>query len=166
MAEFRDNSGRTWRVSLAVPDLKPLRAIGVEVGKLLDANMKGLAALLDDPELLVAALFVLCSGQAEKAGVSEEDFGRAMGGDSLDHGSDAFVEALADFSRSQSRAVIRALAAKTKAVMGLVSQEALQELAKLDPTELTQLILRGASISSSSATSSPESSESTPAPGG
>ena len=120
MRTFRDNDGRSWDLTLNIYAVKQVRdVLGVD---LLDpsGSPKGenaddclLRKLIADPVLLVDVLYVVCRDQAEKAGVTDEQFGRAMAGDAIDEATRAFLEELADFTpsprdRARARKVIDA----------------------------------------------------------
>lgn len=98
MKTFQDNAGRTWVLSIHVYAVKRVRAIcGVDLYGLVDEKFEGLGKLLSDPVVLVDVLYVLCKDEAEKLTVSDEDFGRAMAGDAIEHATDAFLAELTDF---------------------------------------------------------------------
>jgi len=95
---FKDTAGRTWTISIHVSAVKRCRAmLGVDLYGLIDAKFQGLGKLLSDPCGLVDVLYVLCKDEADKLGVSDEDFGRGLGGDSLELATTAFLEELTDF---------------------------------------------------------------------
>jgi hypothetical protein len=98
MKTFLDNAGRTWVIQIHVTAVKRVRAlIDVDLFALIDDEMKGLAKLMADPCSLVDVIFVLCQDEAGKLGISDEDFGRAMAGDAIERGRDAFLAELIDF---------------------------------------------------------------------
>jgi hypothetical protein len=73
--QFTDAAGRTWNLNPTVGQLKPLRAIGIDLPKLLQEPEAMGTVLFADPEKLVAALWLLCEAQADQAGISPEQFG-------------------------------------------------------------------------------------------
>lgn len=98
MTTFVDTAGRTWTVRVDVAAIKRVRSVaGVDLYGLVDDRFAGLGRLLGDPVPLVDVLYVLCRDAAERAGVTDEDFGRAMAGDVIERAANAFVEALIDF---------------------------------------------------------------------
>ena len=98
MRAFTDNHGRTWTISIHVAAVKRCRALlDVDLYGLVDDGFDGLSKLLGDPVALVDVLYVLCRDEADKLGVSDEDFGRGLGGDGLGRAVDAFLEELTDF---------------------------------------------------------------------
>jgi hypothetical protein len=98
MKPFKDTEGREWLVSINVNAIKRVRGLlNIDLYKLLDDGYKGLSDLLSSPIELVDVLYVLCQEKAEERGITDEQFGRAMAGDALQHAADAFLEELTDF---------------------------------------------------------------------
>ncbi|MFO7971921.1 MAG: hypothetical protein R6U40_09240, partial [Desulfobacterales bacterium] len=118
-----------------------------------------LERLADDPVLLVDVLYVLCEEQAQRDGVSDEDFGRGLRGDALDAAARAFLEALADFCPSRKARLIRGLVEKG----GKAEEAILARAEKMLASGEIDRILTG-SPSPKPSTGSPDSSASTPAP--
>jgi len=100
MHSFKDTNGTEWAVAVNVATVKRVRqAIKID---LLDPKIS--ATLAGDPIALVDTLFVLCEDQAKERGVSDEQFGAAMAGDTIAHAVDALLEEIVDFSRPRERA--------------------------------------------------------------
>jgi hypothetical protein len=96
MQTFRDNAGRTWAVSVDVAAIKRVRALaGFDLLSVMDG--KAVDRLIADPVLLCDVLCALCRPEAERLGVTDEDFGRAMAGDAIDHATQALLEELVSF---------------------------------------------------------------------
>lgn len=155
MAKFTDDLGREWRVAITVGDLRALRELGAHPDELLKDELKGLAALVGDPERLVGVLYALAHEQAERAGLAPEAFAAGFGGRACEAGADALIGALADFSRGQRRAALTELAAKMKAVEARMAELVTETVRGLDVGALTAEVMRLASTSS--ATGSPAS---------
>ena len=84
MQTFRDNAGRTWTVAIDVAAIKRVRSlIGYDLLAVLDGT--GTQALVSDPVLLVDVLYALCRPEADRLAVTDEDFGRSMAGDAIEH---------------------------------------------------------------------------------
>jgi len=156
MATFADAAGREWVVDIDVAALRRVR-------KRLDLNLmdaiggETLGRLADDPVLLVDVLYVLCQEQAERDGISDEAFGRAMRGDALDAAAGAFLEALADFCPSRKAALLRKLVAKGEEAQETILARAETMLAS---GEIDRMLN---SPSPRPSTGSPDSAASTPA---
>ena len=167
MKTFRDNDGRSWNLTLNVYAVKKVRdLLGVDLldlgGETPTKEKPGLLyRLIADPVLLVDVLYVVCKGQADQAGVTDEQFGQAMAGDVIDAATKAFLEELADFTpsprdRARARKVIDATWNLIDRAQDLLDAKAEKEL----PAAIESAL----SVLGSSSTSSPDSSASSPAP--
>ena len=159
MHTFADHTGRVWTVTIHVTAVKRVRAMaGVDLYGLVDEKLEGIAKLLSDPCGLVDVLYVLCKDEADKLGVSDEDFGRSLGGDSLERASTAFLEELTDFFPDpRVRAGMRRVMSAGHQLAGRLIDLA---MIKLDGIDLDEEA--GRLIASSG--NSRESSDSTPDP--
>lgn len=100
MSKFTDTEGRDWLVAINVQSGKEVRekCNGLD---LFDVGAKAgdtFLSLVTNPVILVDTLYVLCAKQADERDVSDEDFGRAMAGDAIEGATEAFVEALVNFT--------------------------------------------------------------------
>jgi len=134
MHVFTDATGRNWTITINVAALKKVKAlVGVNLLELLDNNLEGLSELLSDVVKLVDILYVLCKDQADALGVSDEDFGRALGGDSLEQAVDAFLEELVDFfPNRRAREALRKMLSKGKTITEKAMQQALEKIEQID----------------------------------
>jgi len=103
---FTDNTGRVWTVALNVGTLKRVRALR-EVDLMQAVEGKLVEKLIADPVLLCDVLYAVCKEEAEKQNVSDEDFGRGLGGDAIDSATTALLEELVDFFPQRRREVLR-----------------------------------------------------------
>ena len=104
MKTFSDNKDRVWEVELNIRQMKRVRDIlGIDLVNVISANKDGsvstdtLERVANDPILLVDILWVLCEGQAKPAGVTDDDFGSSLAGDSIEEATRAFLDELVDF---------------------------------------------------------------------
>ncbi len=104
MHTFRDNAGRSWEVAVDVAAIKRVRSLlGIDLlgvldgGQRNDSPTKGFDPITRDPVIFVDVLYVLCKLEADRIGVTDEEFGRALGGDALREATDAFTEAFISF---------------------------------------------------------------------
>ena len=119
-----------------------------------------LERLMVDPILLCDVVYVVCKGQADAEGISDEDFARAMAGDTIARAKQALVEDLVDFFPDpKDRENLRAALAKFNA-MADRAKELIK--AKLDSPALSREIEAALSAVGDSFGSLPESSESIP----
>lgn len=153
---FTDNVGRVWEVEINVAQAKRVRGLlGVDFYTLPDDGFTLLGKLVSSPIDLVDVLYVLCKPQADSWGVSDEDFGRALGGDSIDAATEAFLAEVVDFfPKPRVRAGLKKVLAAARALSE--ATEAKLEAA-IDAIDLESLVRP-------SPTDSPASSESTPDP--
>src|SRR5262245_66118902 len=96
---FNDNAGRTWTVAINVDAIKRVRGL-LSVDLLEVVEGKLIETLIRDPILLCDVVYAVCKPEADAKHVSDEDFGRAMSGDAIDHATKALLEDLVDFSPS------------------------------------------------------------------
>jgi len=143
MRVFKDNAGRSWTIAIHVAAVKRVRGLlSLDLYSLLDERFAGLAKLLADPVDFVDVLYVLCKDDADRLGITDEDFGRAMAGDSIEHARNAFLEEYADFFpdprvRAGLRKVMAASAKVRDRIMSLMESR----LDAIDPdSEAEKLI--------------------------
>ena len=120
MRTFKDNAGRTWTVSITVDAIKRVRAL-LDVDLLEVVGGKLIDRLITDPVLLCDIVYAVCKPEADAQSVSEEDFGRAMAGDAIEHATTALLEELVSFSPSpRDRANLKRVLETTQRVMDKV----------------------------------------------
>lgn len=104
MKTFTDSAGRAWTLALTIDAAKRVKS-------LLDVNLLELEAgdpplltrLGTDVILLCDTIFALVKPQADAAGVTDEQFAAAMGGDAILAAQTAFYGELVDFFRKLGR---------------------------------------------------------------
>jgi hypothetical protein len=160
MKTFNDNAARSWTVQVNVDAIKRVRDLA-QVNLLEVVEGKLLERLISDPILLCDVIYCLCKPEADSKNVSDVDFGRAMGGDSIDGATTALLEELVDFFPQAKRRVL----AKALAKLQKLQTAALAAVeTRLDSPELDrQMAARLAQLENSFG-SVPESSASPPAP--
>ena len=114
MRTFKDNAGGTWSVTLNVLQMKRIRAhLGIDLVNVitLDAGGKVKVDLVDrianDPCLLVDILWVCVEDEAKAAGVTDEEFGRSLAGESIEEATRAFLDELVDFFPGAKRLFLK-----------------------------------------------------------
>ena len=157
MASFKDSVNRDWNIEIEPWVMKQVKArTGVDIGRFLDNELAGYLSLLKDPILFVDVLWVLVEEQADKKGITEEQFARSLGGDAGEAAVEAFEEAFGAFFFFFPRKLLNAMAAKGKAIAEKKTEQILKKIEDLHPDAPE-------STSSNSASSAPASSESIPA---
>ena len=104
MKAFTDAKGRSWEIELNIRQMKRVRDIlGVDLVNVIQTRSDGSIAtdtidrVANDPILLCDILWVLCEQQAKLAGVTDDDFGSSLAGDSISDATRAFLDELVDF---------------------------------------------------------------------
>ena len=105
MKTFSDNAGRTWTLAVNVDAVRRVRSI-VNVDLLEAVEGKLIEKLVGDPILLCDVIYVICKPEADQRSVSDEDFGRSMAGDAIDHATTSLLEELVDFFPKSRRALL------------------------------------------------------------
>lgn len=137
MRTFNDNAGRTWTLAINVDSIRRVRA-QVDVDLLQAVEGKLIERLAGDPILLCDVIYVLCKPEADQRGISDEDFGRAIAGDAIDHATTSLLEELVDFF-PQSR---RGLLSKALAKFRHLETRAIELVDKqLDDPQLEQRVM-------------------------
>jgi hypothetical protein len=126
MRTFTDNAGRQWQVEINVAALKRVRAfVGVDLMQAIEGGGGGtggsaglIEKLVRDPVLLCDVVFALCKPEADARSVTDEEFGRAMAGDAIEHATAAVLEELVGFCPSpRDRANLGRVLKATREVM-------------------------------------------------
>jgi len=160
MKVFTDNAGRVWTVAINVNAIKRVRALAnVNLLEVIEGTL--LERLIRDPVLLCDVVYAVCKPEADKVGVSDEEFGQAMAGDAIDHATKALLEELVGFSPSrQGRANLQRILETTWRVMDKAHEAV---AARIDSGEIERAAEQLLATSSSSSGSSLASSQSSPA---
>ena len=160
MKTFTDNAGRTWTITVNVDAIKRVRSL-LDVNLLDVVDGKLLERIVGDPVLLCDVIYCLVKPEADAKQVTDEDFGRAMAGDAIDHATTALLEELVDFFPGPKRRVLAKALAKLQALEARALEVA---ETRLDDPELEARIEAelNASMPGSSSGSLPASSASIP----
>jgi NAD-dependent oxidoreductase involved in siderophore biosynthesis len=155
MKTFKDNAGRTWTVGIDVAAIKRVRSL-LDVDLMGAVEGKLLERLVSDPVLLCDVIYVVCKPEADAQNVSDEDFGRAMAGDAIEHATTALLEELVDFFPQGKRRVLHKALAKLQAVEARAVEYA---QARLEDPELDRRIEAALNSPTDLSSSLPPSSE-------
>jgi len=119
MKTFTDSAGRTWTVSLTLDSAKRVRDLmGVNLLELEQGEPPLLTRLGTDVILLCDCVFALVKPQADSAGVTDAEFGAALGGDVILAAQKAFYEELVSFFRQLGRSdLARAVEAQQRMIL-------------------------------------------------
>ena len=141
MPTFKDANNREWTIKLDaltvlrvrtatcdVPQCKHMQGCGCTGVDLGDREGKVQLQLRRDVVLLVNTLYLLCLPEAQRQGISDEQFGASLVGDAIERATIAMDEAIADFFPEETRAILRAVNAKDTEVRTLGVQLALKKI--------------------------------------
>lgn len=133
MAKFTDADGREWLITLDVATIRYIRLRSdVNLFTCLDNDMEGLRALVTDIDRLCSVLWLCCESQAATRSLDDAAFGKALRGDALAEGAQAFVDGLLDFfPHAKSRAALRRAIQLGNEMQSLALDVAAAELDKL-----------------------------------
>ncbi|HMQ16777.1 MAG TPA: hypothetical protein PKC49_12465 [Phycisphaerae bacterium] len=160
MKTFNDNAGRTWTLAVNVDAIKRVEGLikGVNLANLTHGDPPLLTRLETDIVLLCDVIFALVKPQADQLGVSDEEFGKAMGGDAIIAAHDALWEELNGFFR-QLRRTDTARAIEKQATLVKATVAAIEQ--RVETLDVEDVIAKALG---SSVGNSPESPALTPAP--
>lgn len=151
---FTDKTGRTWPLEVTVGTVRDLRRmLDVDLLSIIEPDSGLLNRLATDAVLLCDVLYVVCHRDCQRLGVSDEDFGRSLGGEAIDGAIEAFLEAVDAFFQNARQAV----RSKTLTGNARLARFVAEAMTIVGDRSLLRETLR------SGFTETPESSESTPA---
>ena len=114
MRSFKDNQGRSWQIALNVYEMKRIRALlGIDLVNVITLDKDGAVKvdlvdrIANDPCLLVDILWVCVEDEAKAAGVTDEEFGRSLAGESIEEATRAFLDELVDFFPGAKRLFLK-----------------------------------------------------------
>lgn len=152
MQAFKDSSGRLWEVVVDHGRVMQLKALlAIDVYGMIKSGLSSLADILGDIPQIINIAYVLCKDQADRLGVSDEQFGESLGGDALEDLIAAVQEAFIDFFPNRRH---REMARAGLKIVTEMARSAALKTAQIKPELVAQMLL-------ASLTSAPESSEST-----
>jgi hypothetical protein len=124
MKTFRDTAGREWAITIDVSAIKRVmkltfdymgEPLKVNLLALVEPNSDLLKKIVEYPPLVCDIAYALCKPQCDEKNVSDEEFGRAMGGDVLERALDLILEEIVDFFPESRRAILRKVLEKGRA---------------------------------------------------
>lgn len=103
MAKFRDADGKEWELRVTAGHLRPLREeFGIDLRDALKPEDNSFAEALGDAERFGQILGVLLRPQLEKAGISPDEFGYRLDGETIERAGTALWQAVMDFYRPRT----------------------------------------------------------------
>lgn len=138
MKTFVDTADRTWSIHLTIDSVKRVKSLlDVNLLDLLGGSTPLLTRLGTDVVLLCDVIFVLIKTQADEKGVTDEQFGAALGGEAILGAQSAFYEELIGFFQGMGRKdMVRAVTAQRNLI-----DKAVQRIAShLDAIDLDKML--------------------------
>ena len=171
MKTFTDNAERSWNIAINVAAVKRVRDLtGVDLLEIVDGTL--IEKLIRDPILLCDIVYAVCKPQADERDptVSDEEFGRAMAGDAIEHATTALLDELVSFCPSpRDRKNLGQVLEATNRVMDRARDLVEQKLSSGELERMADEALAGPAepplqVAGSSSGTPPASSESIRAP--
>ena len=157
MQTFTDNQGREWSIAITVGSIKRVQdLLDVNLAEITGGDPPLLTRLEIDIVLLCDVIYAVVKPQADEAGVTDEQFGAALGGEAIRAAHGAFWEELADFFRSLSHTDQAKAIDKQLQLVRAVTDKAVQKIDELQIDDVVEQAF------AESAGSLPASSASTP----
>ena len=148
MKVFTDNAGKTWSVCMTIDSVKRVRdLLGVNLVEPEAGEPPLLTRLGTDEILLCDVVFCLIKPQADTLGVTDEDFGRALGGDAILAAQTALYEELIDFFLKRGRPDRANAVAAQKKMIEMAIERVKIKLEAMNPEAELDKILGNSSTS-------------------
>lgn len=146
MTTFTDSAGRTWQLNLTIDAVKRVRSlVGVNLLELEQGDPPLMTRLGLDVILLCDVIFAIVQPQAEAQGVSDTDFGAALGGEAIMAAHTAFYEALVNFTRSLGRSDTAQALTTQQQLVAMGVKQAEEKISAIDPEAVIEKALNSAS---------------------
>lgn len=99
---WKDKNGREWSTAVTVTTVKRVQDLaGVLLTDAVDTDL--VERMFGDPMLLSRVLYSVCLPQADKIGVTVDDFGELLAGDTIDIACDSLMRDIINFFPSRRR---------------------------------------------------------------
>jgi hypothetical protein len=162
MHSFKDRTGRVWSMEATFGSYSRVKSqTGVSLFEIATEQRKCLEQLAD-PFTLGAVIWSMIEPQAESRGITPEQFYAEFDGTALKAAYDALIDEMIFFCQPHQRTILTAAVRKVRDAERAAEKVIGERMPEIE-RELDAEIARW--TSGSSATNSPASSESTPAPG-
>lgn len=136
-AAFKDKQGRVWTLELNAPLIRRIhQTLGVN---LVDLKSDPIVQLETEAMKLVDVIWMIVAGEAQKLGVTEEEFGASCAGGTgefndsgeeisvIDNALEALADAVVNFSPSGRRSLMRSLREQGRRVLNRTGELTLKK---------------------------------------
>lgn len=162
MHTFKDAKGREWEVAANFATYSRVRAkCGVNLADIVEDDRKCLEQL-KDPFTLGDVIWCMLEVQADRRGVTRDDFGEALDGDAWEAAAKSLMDEMVFFCRPGVRPMLKMTVEKAERAQREMERR-MPEMLRAAEEKIDRMV--DDLIHGSSGTSSPESSESTPGNG-
>lgn len=129
---FRDSTGREFHCTLntaAVAEIQ--RSLSIDIRSVIDGTID-IDDRLSGGAKLIGMLWIASETSATEQGVTPDDFGESLGGDSLDDAVDALLQAIVSFLPRSQRPALQAVLAKGASVRDEVMSQVIRQVDRAD----------------------------------
>lgn len=113
MSTFADNTGHTWRVAInlgAVSRIRQKTSINLHDATLGESSRRNpVNRIVSNRDKLIAVLYVACESQADKLGLSQDDFAARFDDATVERAREALGAEVIDYFPVRSAPTLRTL---------------------------------------------------------
>jgi hypothetical protein len=138
---FIDTKDRKWNIEITIYIARKFKS---ELDFDILDNSQGstfVERLANDVMLICDAVYLACKDKADERGITDEDFGRAMGGDVLGNALAALMQAIINFTpRQKNREALRKMWKTSEKVQAVAFQKMGDHYEKVDVDKVVNKI--------------------------
>lgn len=144
MQTFKDAQGRVWELQINIAAVKRIKAAcNVDLMDLVrggEAAKSCMSELMSNPVVVCDVLYALVMPRAEKAGITDEQFGESLYSDVLENATDALIQELIDFFPKGQRHLLKRAQAKIAEMQELMLAEAEKQIDALTVEKVQRIL--------------------------
>ena len=142
MKTFNDSAGRTWTLSMTIDSVKRVRdLLKVNLLEPEAGDPPILTRIATDEILLCDIIYCLIKPQSDALGITDEQFGQALGGDAILNAQNAFYEEMSDFFQKRGRTDRATAIGKQQLMINLAVRQINLRLEQINPESKMMEIL-------------------------
>ena len=146
---FQDEKGRQWNLKITVGKAMLLRdEMNLDINQLIDPKSGLLHELIVDSWKLLDILLLLTRDERKEQNISESDFANALGGETLDEATEAFLFGVTSSLKKLQRRAFAAMIRQLSTGMEKAAQKIEVEMVKAEKTMGQRLDLAIGKLSS------------------
>jgi hypothetical protein len=128
---FKDEQGRQWNLKLTIGKAMQLRdEMNLDVNQLIDPNSGLLHELMVDSWKLLDILLLITRDERKQISVSDEDFANALGGETLDEATEAFLYGVTSSLKKLQRRAFAAMTRQLSTATEMAAQRVVSQIQK------------------------------------